>query len=158
MRDDSAENLFQSFLRDALVSSSSMGRDVDSLMLSIQHFLCRPRRRPPSKVPWRMVLERLSWRVTCPNLASVRPLNYNHWTEAFISSAVRENCLDTLICSQLRLQLGQRTGCLHFPYWDRGDLSCLCCHSTHVCKDILLTPVSSVSISLLNFPCCHHIL
>ena len=50
MRDDSAEILFQSFLQEALVSSSGMGRDVHSLMLPIQHFLCRPRRRPPSKV------------------------------------------------------------------------------------------------------------
>ena len=32
------------------MSSSGMGRDVHSLMLSIQHFLCRPRRRLPSKV------------------------------------------------------------------------------------------------------------
>ena len=53
-RDDSVEILFQSFLQKALVSSSGMGRDVHSLMLSIQHFLCRPRCRPPSKVPWRM--------------------------------------------------------------------------------------------------------
>ena len=30
--------------------SSGMGRDVHSLMLCTQHFLCRPRRRPPSKV------------------------------------------------------------------------------------------------------------
>ena len=52
MRDGSAEILFQSFLQQALVSSSGMGRVVHSLMLSIQHFLCRPRtRRPPSKVP-----------------------------------------------------------------------------------------------------------
>ena len=28
------------------MSRSGMGRDVPSLMLSIQHFLCRPRRRP----------------------------------------------------------------------------------------------------------------
>ena len=34
MRDDSAEILFQSFLQEALVSSSGMGRDVHSLMLS----------------------------------------------------------------------------------------------------------------------------
>ena len=60
MKDDSAEILFQSFLQEALVSSSGMGRDVHSLMLSIQHFFCRTPRRPPSKVPWRMVLERLS--------------------------------------------------------------------------------------------------
>ena len=58
--------LFQSFLEEPLVSKSGIGRDVHSLMLSIQHFLCRPRRHPPSKVPWRMVLERLSWRVTLP--------------------------------------------------------------------------------------------
>ena len=44
-----------------------MGRDAHSLMLSIQHFLCQPRHRPPSKVPWRMVL---CWRVTCPKHAS----------------------------------------------------------------------------------------
>ena len=37
---------------------------MSTLMFSFQHFLCRPRYRPPSKVPWRMVLERLSWRVT----------------------------------------------------------------------------------------------
>ena len=53
------------------MSSSGMGRDVHSFMLSTQRFLCRPRRRPPSKVPRRMVLERLSWRVTCPNHASI---------------------------------------------------------------------------------------
>ena len=29
------------------MSSSGMGRDVHSLMLSIQHFLCRPQRRAP---------------------------------------------------------------------------------------------------------------
>ena len=35
MRDDSAEILSQSFLPEANVSSSDMGRDVHSLMLSI---------------------------------------------------------------------------------------------------------------------------
>ena len=39
-RDNSAEIPFQSFLQDTLVSSSGMGRDVHSLMMSIQHFLC----------------------------------------------------------------------------------------------------------------------
>ena len=33
MRDYSAEILFQSFLQEALVSSSGMGRDVHSLMI-----------------------------------------------------------------------------------------------------------------------------
>ena len=58
MKDDSAETLFQSFLQEALrssgpsaVRSCGMGRDVHSLMFSIQHFLCRPRRRPPSNLP-----------------------------------------------------------------------------------------------------------
>ena len=46
-----AEILFQSFLQEAFVSSSDVDRDVHSLMLSIHRFLCRPRRRPPSKVP-----------------------------------------------------------------------------------------------------------
>ena len=32
--------------------------------------LPKPWHHPPSKVPWRMVLERLSWRVLCPNHAS----------------------------------------------------------------------------------------
>ena len=74
MRDVSAEILLQSFLQEALVSSSSTCRDAHSFMLSIQHFLCQPRCRPPSKVPRSMVLERLSWRVTCPNHASFRLL------------------------------------------------------------------------------------
>ena len=65
-RDDSKQIIFQSFLQGALVSSFGTGRDVHSLMMSIQHFLCRPRRRPPSKVPWRMVLERLSWHGNSP--------------------------------------------------------------------------------------------
>ena len=51
MRDGSVEILFQSFLQEALVNSSGMGRDVHSLMLSIHHFLCRPQRRQPSKEP-----------------------------------------------------------------------------------------------------------
>ena len=49
-RGDSAEVLFQSFLREAIVSDSGIGRDVHYLMLSIQHFLCWPRWCPPSKV------------------------------------------------------------------------------------------------------------
>ena len=32
------------------MSSSGMGRNIHSFMLSIQHFLCRTRRRPPFKV------------------------------------------------------------------------------------------------------------
>ena len=51
MRDDSADILFQSFVQEAHVSSSRMGRVVHPLTVSIRHFLCRPRLRPPSKVP-----------------------------------------------------------------------------------------------------------
>ena len=61
---------FSLFLQEAIVSSSGTGRDVCSLMLSIQHFLCRPRRRTPLKAPWRLILERLTWRVTCLNHAN----------------------------------------------------------------------------------------
>ena len=37
-----------------------MGRDVHHLTFSVQHFLCRPRRRTPSKVSWRMACLLLS--------------------------------------------------------------------------------------------------
>ena len=51
IRDDSAEIFFQSYLQKALMSSSDLGRNVQSLISSIQYFLCRPRRRPFSEVP-----------------------------------------------------------------------------------------------------------
>ena len=54
MRDNLAEILFKPFLQEALVCSSGMSRDVHSLMMSIQHFLCKPWHHPPSKVPWRI--------------------------------------------------------------------------------------------------------
>ena len=66
-RDNSAEIPFQSFLQEVLVISSGMGRDVQSLMLSIQHFLCWPQQCPPSEMPQRMVWERLLWLVICPS-------------------------------------------------------------------------------------------
>ena len=56
---DSAQILFQSCLQEAIVSSSGMGQDIHSIVLSIQHFL--------SKAPWRMVFKR---HVTCPNHAT----------------------------------------------------------------------------------------
>ena len=68
------------FCRRPLVSSSGMGRDVHSLML-FQHFLCQPRRRLPSMVSWRMVLERLSWHVTCASHTSC-----NFWPFMLISA------------------------------------------------------------------------
>ena len=53
MTDDSAKILFQSFPQEALVSSSSMCRDIHSLMLSAQRFLCWTWCCPPSKAqPW----------------------------------------------------------------------------------------------------------
>ena len=69
MRNDSAEVLFQSFLQEARVSSSGVGKDVHTLTVSIQHYRCRPWRHLASKAR-RMVSERLSWRVTNPNQAS----------------------------------------------------------------------------------------
>ena len=62
------------FYRKPLWAVLAWARDVHSSMVSIQHFLCRPRRRPSYKVPLRTGLERLSWRVTCPNHASFRLL------------------------------------------------------------------------------------
>ena len=93
MRDHSAEIFFQSFLQETLVSSG-MGRDVHSLMLSIQHFLCRPRRHPSYKVPWRMILERLSWHAY-PNYASFR----------LLTAARRGSCGPTKKLVLLRTQL-----------------------------------------------------
>ena len=52
MTDDSAEILFQSFLR-AIVSSSGIDRNVHSLTWSIRQFLCQPRRCPASWCPER---------------------------------------------------------------------------------------------------------
>ena len=73
-RDLSAEILFQSLVREANVSSSGLDKDVHSLTLSFQHLLCQPRRCPHSKVPWKIVLERLSWRMACLNHESFRLL------------------------------------------------------------------------------------
>ena len=56
------------------MSSSGMGRDVHSLMLSFQHFSADHRVAHLSKVPRRMVVEGLYWRVTCPSHASFRLL------------------------------------------------------------------------------------
>ena len=60
----------KSFLQQAAVSNSTKGRDVHSLMLSSQHFLCQQQWYPSSRVPWRIVLERLLWPITCLNHAS----------------------------------------------------------------------------------------
>ena len=75
-RKDSAAILFQFFfpLQVAIVSSSGMGMDVHSLMLSIQHSLCHQWCHPLYKVPTRMVLELLSWCVTCLN-----HVNFRQW-------------------------------------------------------------------------------
>ena len=67
---DSAKTLCQSFLQKALVSSPGIGRDVHSLMLSIKPLLCWSQCHPSSTMPWRMVLERLLWHVTCLNHSS----------------------------------------------------------------------------------------
>ena len=51
---DSAEILYQSFQREVIEGRTDMGRDVHSLTLSTEHFLCRPRRRnrlPPPLPP-----------------------------------------------------------------------------------------------------------
>ena len=81
------------FSRDPL-PVSGMGKNVHSLKLSIQHFLCWPQRCPPSKVPWRMVLERLLQRATCPN----------HATFHFLTVARRGSCGLTMKLVLFRMQ------------------------------------------------------
>ena len=74
MTDDSTGILFRCFLQEIIVSSSGMGKIIH--YFSVDHpaliFHCRSWRRLTSKVPRNTVLERLSWRVTCPNRASFR--------------------------------------------------------------------------------------
>ena len=60
--DDSTEILFQPFLREDIMSRSYIGRDViDSLALSIQHFLCRLRNTSPLPPPPPVCPERWFW-------------------------------------------------------------------------------------------------
>ena len=115
--DNWAEILFQSSPWEAIVSSSSMGRDVHSLTLSSQHFLCRPWHHPPPKVPRRMVLERLSWHLICITL---------HRTEAksnFLFSCMymwwKGFCL--LLVPQLPLALAL----INIAFWAVNHLSSL---------------------------------
>ena len=49
IRDNSAKILFQTFLQEAIASSSAMDGGVYSLMLFIQHFLRQPPHCQPSK-------------------------------------------------------------------------------------------------------------
>ena len=120
MGHDSAEILFRSFLQEAIVSDSGMGKDVHSLMLSFQHFFCRSRRHPPSKVPRTMVLKTLSWRVTCANRASFR----------LLTIARRSSCGRTRKMTLLRTYYYHRTYIFsanlraarsHLAHWVRAD-------------------------------------
>ena len=77
-----------------------MGRAVHFLMLSIKHFLCRPRHHPPPKVPCRMVLDRLLWRVTC----------LDHTSFSHLTAARRGSCGPTRKLSSLCIQL---LSCVH---------------------------------------------
>ena len=65
-------------LRKALVSSSAMGRDVHSLMLSVQHFFCRPQSCPPSNVPWRMVFQKVVVSLDVPKRCKFL-FSYREW-------------------------------------------------------------------------------
>ena len=92
---------------EALVSSSGMSKDVHSLMLSIQHFLCRPRRRPPSKIPERMVWAGLLWwRVTCPKPASLRLLTVARSSCGPIRKLILFHTQSLVLCSKWKMQRG----------------------------------------------------
>ena len=58
------------FLCEDIMSRSCIGRDaIGSLVLSIQHFLCRPRNTSPTlQFALKDGFGELSWRVTCPNM------------------------------------------------------------------------------------------
>ena len=70
MRDALCASLLQPARYSAFLIRVGVSILVHSLMLSSQLFACRPRFRPPSNVPCRMVLGRLLWRVTWPNHVS----------------------------------------------------------------------------------------
>ena len=108
LTDDSAKILFQCFLQEATVSSSGMGRDIHSLTLSIQHFLCWPQHHPPSKVLWRMVLEMMLWRVTCPN----------HVSFCLSTIARRGSCGSTRQLILLHIQFISYSFFLHLRPWN----------------------------------------
>ena len=70
MRDALRASLLQLARYSAFLIRVGVSILFHSLMLSSQLFACRPRFRPPSNVPCRMVLGRLLWRVTWPNHVS----------------------------------------------------------------------------------------
>ena len=63
MRDDSAEIFYQSLLWEAIVNSSS----TDIATSTLWRYQSSNSSADHSNVPRKMVLERLAWRVTCPN-------------------------------------------------------------------------------------------
>ena len=73
--DEEAEVRLQAGRSEERVSSSGVDSLVHSFMLSDQLFLCLPLLRPPSTVPCKMTLERLSWRDTWPYHISFLRLN-----------------------------------------------------------------------------------
>ena len=118
MRDDLAEIFFHSFQQKAPCEKFWHGQYVCSWILSIQHFLCWPWCCPPFKIPWRMILERLSWCVTCLSHAS-----FGLWTVAR-----RCSCGPTmkliLLCTQLWQETCRTWTCLQ-SWWCCTTRSCL---------------------------------
>ena len=71
---------------------------------SIQHFLYRPRRHSPSGVPWRMVLERLSWHVIYKNHVSFHLLTVARRDSRGLLGKLILLCTQSLVlCSKLIL-------------------------------------------------------
>ena len=70
MRDDEADSVFHLSLFWASCSNAGIPRLIHSLMFSVQLFLCLPLHLPPSKMPNKMSLDKVSWRVMWPNHAS----------------------------------------------------------------------------------------
>ena len=104
MMDNSAEILFHSFLQEADVSTSGMSRDVHSLMLSIEHFLCQPWCCPPFKVSDRMVLDRPSRCMTRLNHVS------SHLLTVTRSGSCRPTRKLILLCIQFETKCLRKLG------------------------------------------------
>ena len=103
-------------------SVRAVGWFVQSLTLSDQDFLGRPLDRLPSTVPWKMVLDKVSWREMWPYQASFRRLTVARsgsclpanmvtscLTNSFVLCSVYEMCSSFLrhLCSKACMRLSR---------------------------------------------------
>ena len=84
------------------MSSFGMGRDVHSLMLSIQHSLCRRRRRSPSRVP------KFSWtdRCTAEKLRRIRAMEMRCYRQT-LRISYKDHVTNKKVCAKILQTIGQ---------------------------------------------------